>query len=676
LLYGSAIAMAPASLETVEPVRRLNGGPPATLEVRRKALWVDERWVILVTARDVTERLREQARIERFASALDLSEDAFYLIDRESMRYIDVNRMACTLQDISREELMQQLPHQGSVGISQAELEAHYDRLIEQSPATETTERAVSIHDGTLVPCEVRRQALRASDGRWVIVASLRDIRERKKATARMALLARVLDLSADAMILIDPDEMHYIEVNEMACRLLGRTAGELVGRHPWEVFAEGWAQPASLRKRYDDVIAAWPAAMRHTETIALADGEACVVDWARQALKIDGRVVIAISGRDVTEQRRNLAHIERLARAIEMSEDAIAITDRESMTYLYVNPAMSRLVGVAREQLIGVRRPQLEAMAPVFDEVIRQAPAMQKTERDVRHESGTTVPCEVRRQALVSEDRWIVVSNHRDISERRRAEEDIRQKVVELMRSNQELEQFAYVTSHDLSEPLRMVASYTQLLERRYSEQFDQDAREFMGYIVGGAQRMKQLIDDLLLYSRAGRPSVQMKSLALDRALDDALANLAHAISTSGAIIERSPLPRVVADKSGMVQVFQNLIGNAIKFRAENTVPVVRVQAEDAGTEWLVSVSDNGIGIAPEYFQRIFVIFQRLHARTRYEGTGIGLSICKKVVERHGGRIEVTSEPGQGTTFHIHLPKNPPEADAGIERTHNLEHQ
>ena len=176
----------------------------------------------------------------------------------------------------------------------------------------------------------------------------------------------------------------------------------------------------------------------------------------------------------------------------------------------------------------------------------------------------------------------------------------------------------------------------------------------------------MKQLIDDLLLYSRAGRESVQMKPLALDRALDDALANLAHAISTSGAVIERSPLPRIVADKSGLVQVFQNLIGNAIKFREENTVPGVRVQAEVAGTEWLVSISDNGIGIAPEHFQRIFVIFQRLHGRSRYEGTGIGLSICKKVVERHGGRIEVASEPGQGTTFQIHLPKDPPEAVAG----------
>ena len=304
--------------------------------------------------------------------------------------------------------------------------------------------------------------------------------------------------------------------------------------------------------------------------------------------------------------------------------------------------------------------------MAPVFDEVIRQAPAMQKTERDVRHESGTTVPCEVRRQALVSEGRWIIVSNHRDISERRRAEEDIRQKVAELMRSNQELEQFAYVTSHDLSEPLRMVASYTQLLERRYSDQFDQDAREFMGYIVGGAQRMKQLIDDLLLYSRAGRTNVQMKSLALDRALDDALANLAHAIGTSGAVDRALAAAADRRGQVGMMQVFQNLIGNAIKFRAGNTVPVVRVQAEDVGTEWLVSISDNGIGIAPEYFQRIFVIFQRLHGRSRYEGTGIGLSICKKVVERHGGRIEVVSEPGQGTTFRIHLPKNPPEAVAG----------
>jgi two-component system, chemotaxis family, sensor kinase Cph1 len=301
-----------------------------------------------------------------------------------------------------------------------------------------------------------------------------------------------------------------------------------------------------------------------------------------------------------------------------------------------------------------------------VYDTLIEHAPATLSEETMLLHRDGTSFPSETHRQAIRIGGRWIIVVNARDISARRRAEEDIRQKVAELMRSNQELEQFAYVTSHDLSEPLRMVASYTQLLERRYSNQFDQDAREFMGYIVGGAQRMKQLIDDLLLYSRAGRLNVQMKPLALDHALDDALANLAYAISTSGAVIERSPLPRIVADKSGMTQVFQNLIGNAIKFRAENTMPVVRVQAEETGTEWLVSISDNGIGIAPEHFQRIFIIFQRLHGRSRYEGTGIGLSICKKVVERHGGRIEVASKPGQGTTFRIHLPKNPPQAAAG----------
>ena len=287
----------------------------------------------------------------------------------------------------------------------------------------------------------------------------------------------------------------------------------------------------------YDSAIAVAPALFETVQPIRrLNGGGRATFEVRRKALWVDERWVILVTARDVTERLREQARIERLARAIEMSEDAISITDRESMTYLYVNPAMSRLLGVPREQLVGVRRPTLEAMAPVFDEVIRQAPAMQKTERDVRPRErhfgalrDSPAGPRFRRQV----DRRL---NHRDISERRRAEEDIRQKVAELMRSNQELEQFAYVTSHDLSEPLRMVASYTQLLERRYSDQFDQDAREFMGYIVGGAQRMKQLIDDLLLYSRAGRPNVQMKPLALDRALDDALANLAHAISTSGA--------------------------------------------------------------------------------------------------------------------------------------------
>ena len=233
---------------------------------------------------------------------------------------------------------------------------------------------------------------------------------------------------------------------------------------------------------------------------------------------------------------------------------------------------------------------------------------------------------------------------------------EGLKHAVAELARSNSDLQQFAYVASHDLSEPLRMVASYTQLLARRYTAQFDDDGRAFIGFIVEGAQRMRRLLDDLLIYSRSSR-TTPPHEIPLNDALDEALTKLAHAIEQSKARIERPAfLPTLACDRSGIAQVFQNLIDNALKFKGAAEV-VVRIEAMQDAAGWTLSVVDNGIGIAPEHFERIFVIFQRLHSRTAYEGTGIGLPICKRIVERHGGTIWVESTPGQGSAFRFRLP-------------------
>jgi light-regulated signal transduction histidine kinase (bacteriophytochrome) len=243
------------------------------------------------------------------------------------------------------------------------------------------------------------------------------------------------------------------------------------------------------------------------------------------------------------------------------------------------------------------------------------------------------------------------------DITERKHAEAALHEAHEELKRSNAELEQFAYVASHDLQEPLRMVSSYTQLINRRYGERLDADAKEFMHYIVDGAARMKQLIEDLLAYSRVGTKGKEFKAVSVEVPLRKAITNLRAAIEESGAAVTWDPLPTADVDEIQLAQLFQNLMGNALKFRGQG-VPRIHVSSEEKDGEWHLTIADNGIGIEPQYFERIFMLFQRLHTMGEYPGTGIGLAICKKVVERHGGRIWVTSKLGEGSQFHFTLPK------------------
>ncbi|MGF1484067.1 MAG: ATP-binding protein [Opitutales bacterium] len=243
---------------------------------------------------------------------------------------------------------------------------------------------------------------------------------------------------------------------------------------------------------------------------------------------------------------------------------------------------------------------------------------------------------------------------------ELRQIRESLQQTIDDLRASNGELENFAYVASHDLREPLRMITSYLSLIKKEYGEKLDETGHEFMDFAVDGAQRMKHLIDDLLTYSRLSARRHEPRDFPMEDAVSTALKNLAMRIEESNAMITINALPRVYGDEMRMAQLFQNLVGNALKFCSDEP-PVIQINCEDQSHEWVVRVSDNGIGIPQEHHNKIFGIFQRLHGREAYEGTGIGLSVCEKIVHNHSGKIWVESEPGEGTTFFFSLPKEPP---------------
>jgi PAS domain S-box-containing protein len=320
-------------------------------------------------------------------------------------------------------------------------------------------------------------------------------------------------------------------------------------------------------------------------------------------------------------------------------------------------NPASDRIIGIEHSELIG--KTIEEAFPNLADTDI---PAMYRSVAagDLASQSFE-IPYQDDRfsgyyqVAVFQTAPNLVAVNFMDISERKRAEEELAARTEDLTRSNADLEKFAYIASHDLQEPLRMVASYTQLLQRRYQGRLDADADEFIGYAVDGATRMQRLINELLVYSRVGSQGSAFVETDLESVLADVLRVLTISIAESGAEVTHDPMPTVVCDPTQIGQVFQNLIVNAIKFRSEDP-PRIHVGAESSGDEWVFTVRDNGLGIEPEYFDRIFVIFQRLQSRADYPGTGMGLAICKRIIERHGGRTWVESGEGIGSTFYFTL--------------------
>ena len=413
--------------------------------------------------------------------------------------------------------------------------------------------------------------------------------------------------------------------------------------------------------------------------------GTVCVIDRVPRKLDERQREALRIIGRQVVHLLELRGGVQRLNREaaflqaiLDSAVPSIISTTPEGLITTF-SRGSEKLLGYRAEEIIGKVTPEIihdayevvaraveltaelgRTIEPGFEVFVAKARGGGSETREWTYlrKDRTRIPVRLSVSEIVNKDGVLVgfLGIARDVSELKRGQAILEQTATELKRSNEDLEQFAYVASHDLQEPLRMIASYLQLLERRYKGRLEAEADQYIDFAVSGATRMQTLIRDLLTYSRIGAHRKDPQPVDVSATVKLALENLKIAIGEKEASIMVDPLPTVVGEPTLLIQLFQNLIDNAVKFCKEAT-PRIHISATRERAEWIFSIADNGIGIDPQYLEHVFVIFKRLHGRDHYPGTGIGLAICKRIVDRHGGRIWVESQPGHGTTFRFSIP-------------------
>jgi PAS domain S-box-containing protein len=535
------------------------------------------------------------------------------------------------------------------------------------------------------------------TDGSFLILEMGIDITEQKRAEEALrqsgAYNRSLIEASLDPLVTISPDGT-ISDVNEATVRATGVSREELIGTD----FSQYFTDPSMAKAGYEKVFREGSVTDYELE-IRNPSGRISPVLYNATIFRNESGHIAGVfaAARDVTERKKAEEIIRQISSynrsLIEASLDPLVTIDSDG-TISDVNEATVRVTGVPREELIGTD------FSRYFTEPEKAKSGYEKVFRDgsvtdygleIRHQDGRIIP--VLYNASIYRDGQGQIAGvfaaARDITERKRAEDallaaynelddrvkertrelveanrnleetanELKKKSEELARSNLELQQFAYITSHDLQEPLRGISGFTELLEKRYKGQLDEKADVYIHFILDGTKQMHQVIQDLLEYSRVQTKAHEFSRIDTNRAYKQALKNLHVSITKKEAIITNDPLPELVADETQITQLFQNLIGNALKFQKPNVVPNIHVSARQDTDRWIFSIKDNGIGLELRFTDRIFKIFQRLHAKGEYEGTGIGLAICKRIVERHGGEIYVESTPGEGSTFFFTIP-------------------
>jgi PAS domain S-box-containing protein len=459
-----------------------------------------------------------------------------------------------------------------------------------------------------------------------------------------------------------DIEHCHFVRCNSAVCKMLGYSSEEMARLSPLDiqdapdlsqVFAETEQSQSDPKMSFET-------------TLICKGGRRFPAQINSIVFEIHGEPMVLSVIRDIT-MRKQLEEALRVseARYRAVVEDQTELIKRwkPDGTMTFVNTALCRYFGKTQDELIG------HSFMPLIPEkerkqVKKNIDSLNWKNPVKTHEYPVVLPTEEIRwqqwtnRALFDDERNIIEfqSVGRDITDRKKAEEDLKCLADELKRSNNDLQQFAYIAAHDLQAPLHAVDGYMRLIAGRYKDKLDEKGKEFVEHAIETVKDMSTLIRDLLEYSKVGSKDLHLKPVDCSSVLDKAISSLRKAIEENKVVITHDKLPTFVADPSQISRLFQNLVGNALKYRSNET-PIIRISAQRMEKEWLFSVSDNGIGIAPDQTERIFKVFTRLHSKGEYPGTGIGLAICKRIVERHGGRIWVESELGKGSTFFFTLP-------------------
>jgi len=656
-------------------------------------------------ARDITQRKMAEQAIERAnaynRSLIEASLDPLVTIDPDGT-ISDVNAATVKVTGHSREELIGTdfsdyftEPHRAKAG---------YETVFRDGSVTDY-ELGIRHRDGHITPVLYNATVYRDEAGKVTgVFAAARDITGQRRAEETIkranAYNRSLIEASLDPLVTIDPDGT-ISDVNAATVKVTGHSRKELIGTD----FSEYFTDPEKAKAGYETVfrdgsVTDYELGIRHR------DGHVTPVLYNATIYHDEAGKVIGVfaAARDITEQKKAEEEIKRAnvynRSLIEASLDPL-VTISPDGTISDVNDATVEVTGIPREELIGMDFSNYftdPGKAKAGYETVFRDGSVTDYELQIRHRDGHITP--VLYNATVYRDGTGDVTGvfaaARDVTERKRAEnalimaynelddrvkdrtlelqkantslereiaerkataEELRRKSEELARSNLELQQFAYIASHDLQEPLRAISGFTELLEKRYKGQIDERADKYIHFIVDGTRQMHQVIEDLLSYSRVQTRAREFDRIDANDSLERAILNLHFPITEKHAKITHDPLPEIFADPVQITQVFQNLIGNGLKFQKPGSVPEIHIGARTGGSGWVFSVQDNGIGIEPRHADRIFKIFQRLHAKGEYDGTGIGLAICKRIVERHGGDITVASAPGAGSTFSFTIP-------------------